>query len=231
VLVALVWTLGVMGLVGRPITLVVSFMPVMLIAIGIADGIHLITEYKILYAKFRDRHRAVLETMQRLTWPVILTSLTTMAGFASIATSSLRSIKDFGIYTTVGVFAAMIFSLTFVPAALKLMKSPKISAVKDRDERNRLALGLEWLGNFAISHRRWVYVTVVALAAISVLAISQLKVGSQMVGMFQEDSEIVQASNMLNEKFGGTEVMNIVIDTKTKDGLKNPEVLGKISAL
>jgi len=231
VLVALVWTLGVMGLVGRPITLVVSFMPVMLIAIGIADGIHLITEYKILYAKFRDRHRAILETMQQLTWPVILTSLTTMAGFASIATSSLRSIRDFGIYTTVGVFAAMVFSLTFIPAALKLMKPPKISASKEKEAKNRLTLGLEWFGNFAVSHRRWVYVTAVALAAISVVAISQITVGSAMVGMFQEDSEIVQASNMLNEKFGGTEVMNIVIDTKTKDGLKDPEVLGKISAL
>jgi predicted RND superfamily exporter protein len=231
VLVALIWTLGVMGLVGRPITLVVSFMPVMLIAIGIADGIHLITEYKILWVKLKDHDRAILETMQRLTWPVILTSLTTMAGFASIATSNLRSIKDFGIYTTVGVFAAMIFSLTFVPAALKLMKPPKASFSKEKGGGNRLTLGLERLGDFAVSHRRWVFIIMVALAALSVLAVSQIKVGSAMVGMFQEDSEIVQASNMLNEKFGGTEVMNIVVDTKMKDGLKDPDVLGKIGAL
>jgi predicted RND superfamily exporter protein len=231
VLVALVWTLGVMGLVGRPITLVVSFMPVMIIAIGIADGIHLITEYKLLWARFQNREQAILGTMQRLAWPVILTSLTTMAGFASLATSSLRSIKDFGIFTSVGVLAAMVFSLTFVPAALKLMKPPKARLGKEKAERNWFTLALQRFGNFAVHRRGWVFAGTIALVALSVLAISRIKVGSAMVGMFQEDSEIYQASRMLNEKFGGTEVMNIVVSTKTKDGLKDPDVLGKIGAL
>ncbi len=231
VLVALVWTVGVMGLVGRPITLVVSFMPVMLIAIGVADGIHLITEYKLLWAKFRDPDRAILGTMEALSRPVILTSLTTMAGFAALASSSLRSIKDFGIFTSVGVFAAMVFSLTFIPAALKLMKPPSVGNDTAADYRNRLALSLQWLGRLAIDRRRWVYAGTLALAVLSGLALARIEVGSSMLGLFKEDSEIIQASRMLTEKFGGIEVMNIVVDTRTADGLKDPEVLGKIAAL
>ncbi len=231
VFVALVWTLGVMGLVGRPITFVVSAMPVMLIAIGIADGIHLITEYRLLWAKFNDRDRAILATMRQLALPVIFTSLTTMAGFASLATSNLRSIQDFGVFTSVGVFSAMIFSLTFVPAALKLMKPPKPHFGSEVGEGNRLGLALQRLGNFVVRRRRWVFVGTVLFGAVSATTFFQLKVGSTMVGMFHEDSEIYQASQMLNAKFGGTEVMNIVVDTRTNDGLKDPEVLGKIAAL
>lgn len=230
VLAALVWTLGVMGLIGRPITLVVSFMPVMLIAIGIADGIHLITEYELLWAKFQDRKRAILATMEQLAKPVILTSLTTIAGFAALATSNLRSIKDFGIFTSLGVFVAMLFSLTFVPAALALMKP--LPAVRPRapgDEH--FALSLRRIGAFAVERRRLVYVATMALAVLSGLAMTQIKTGSSMVGFFKDDSEIHQASMMIKDKFGGIEVMNIVVDTKMEDGLKDPTVLGEIAAL
>ncbi|NOX87987.1 MAG: RND family transporter [Calditrichaeota bacterium] len=231
VLGALVWTMGTMGIFGRPITLVVTAMPVMLIAIGIADGIHLFSEYKLMWAKFKDRDKAILTTMKQLTKPVIFTSLTTIAGFASLATSSLQSIKDFGIFTSVGVFAAMVFSLTFIPAALKLMKPPKVRFVGKNGELSRLTRWLERFGDAVLRRRRWVLAGTITLAALTIIAISQLKVGSTMVGNFKEHSEIYQASQMLNSEFGGTEVMNIIVDTKTKNGLKDPELLAKIAAL
>jgi len=231
VLVSLIWTLGTMGIFGVPITLVVTAMPVMLIAIGIADGIHLYTEYKLEWSKLRNRDQAILATMRQLTKPVIFTSLTTMAGFISLATSSLESIKDFGIFTAVGVFAAMIFSLTFIPAALKLMKPPKIKPAEENGKESRLTIWLEGLGDFVLRRRRWIFAGTIGLFALSLIAITQLKVGSTMVGNFKEHSEIYQASEMLNSEFGGTEVMNIIVDTKTKDGLKDPELLAKIAAL
>ncbi len=230
VLVAIVWTVGVMGIVGRPITLVVAFMPVMLIAIGVADGIHLITEYRLLSTKGRSHDEAILETMRRLSRPVILTSLTTMAGFAALATSNLRSIRDFGIFTAVGVLAAMIFSLTFVPAALKRMK-PLTPSADWRGTGSGLALALRRLGELAIRRRRAVFVGALTLAALSGVLASRIEIGSSMVGFFKEGSEIRRASQLIMEKFGGIEVMNIVIDTKRKDGLKDPAVLGKIAAL
>lgn len=229
VLVALVWTLGAMALTGRPITLIVSIMPVILIAIGIADGIHLITEYQLMWTVHQDRDKAILATMQEMTRPVIFTSLTDMAGFGSLAISGIASIRDFGIFTSFGVLAALVFSLTFIPAALKLMKPPEGRALIPTD--NRLTSFLVRLGRFALQRRRLVVTGTVGLAVLAALLIPRIKVGSTMVGMFQKDSEIYQASQMINAKFGGTEVLNIVVDTKTPDGLKDPGILGKIAAL
>ena len=229
VLVALVWTVGAMAMAGRPITLIVSMMPIILMAIGIADGIHIITEYQLMWPIHRDRDEAILATMRAMTRPVIFTSLTDMAGFGSLAISSLASIRDFGIFTSVGVFAALIFSLTFIPAALKLMKPPRGRAIVTADSRfTRL---LEQLGRFALRRRRGLVIGAAAVAVLAAITLPRINVGSTMVGYFHKNSEIYQASEMLNEKFGGTEVLNVVVDTKRPDGLKDPEILGKIAAL
>lgn len=231
VVAALIWTLGIMGILGRPITLVTSAMPVMLIAVAVADGIHLITEYQVMWRKLQDRDKAILATMQQLTGPVIITSLTDMAGFSSLAISSLRSIQDFGLFTAIGVFAALVFSLTFIPAALKLMKPPRFHFGEATFERSWITSGLQRLATFAIRRRRWVYAGTVALLALSIIAITRLNVGSTMVGYFKDDSKIFQASQVINEKFGGTEVLNIVVNTGRKNGLKEPEMLKKIASL
>ncbi len=229
VLVALVWTLGFMALFGRPITLVVSAMPIILIAIGVADGIHLITEYQVLWTEYRDQDQAILGTMHAMHRPIIYTSLTDMAGFGSLAISSIASIRDFGVFTSVGVLAALVFSLTFIPAVLKLMKPPPPRA--HVSQTGPFASLLKWLGEQALLHRRGVVAGAFLIVVFAAILLPRIEVGSRMVGMFHEDSEIVQASNMINAKFGGTEVLNIVLDTGAPDGLKDPQRLSKIAAL
>lgn len=229
VLVSLVWTVGLMALVGRPITLVVSAMPIILIAIGIADGIHVITEYQLMWSKHRDRERAILATMRAMTAPVIFTSLTDMAGFGSLAISSVVSIRDFGIFTSVGVLAALVFSLTFIPAALVLRRPPHGRSLVPADGAFQRALGR--FGGGVIRHRRWVVAGAVGLTAGAALLLPRIQVGSRMVGYFRQGSEIVRASEMINEKFGGAEVLNVVVDTGSPDGLKDPGILARIAAL
>lgn len=231
VVVSLIWTLGLMALVGRPVTLIVTAMPVMLVAIGIADGIHIMTEYKLTWIKFRENEKAIRKTMSDLAKPVILTSFTTIAGFLSLSVSNIESIKDFGIFTAFGVFAAMIFSLTFIPAALTLQKNPKIKTEHFELTKNVLTRALDRTGYVIIKNRKIVFVSVILIGFVSAAFITKINVGSTMVGNFHTESEIYQASEMINEKFGGTEVLNIIIDTKRKDGLKDPAVLDKIAAL
>ncbi len=231
VLASLTWTLGLMAILGRPITIVVSAMPVMLIAIGIADGIHLFAEFQQLLYELKDKKKAVMETMRMLARPVIFTSLTTMAGFASLATSGIQSIRDFGLFTSFGVFTAMIFSLTFIPSFLILINEDKMKNKLRAASQNYLSEKLAAFGSFIQRKKTPVFSSVVILIAISIIAISQIEVGSTMVGNFKSGSEIYKASEMLNSKFGGTEVMNIVINTGKENGIKEPELLAKIAAL
>lgn len=227
VLGALLWTLGIMSILGRPMTLVVSAMPIMLIAIGVADGIHLLSEYRDQWGALGDRKDAVLTTLDHMATPIVFTSLTDMAGFGSLAVSNLESIRDFGIFTSIGVLAALVFSLTVLPAALVLLPPPPPVEAS----RRRWPTALARLGSFAVARRRLVLGGAFALVVLGGASLTRLNVGSTMVGYFHEDSEIFQASEMINALFGGTEVLNIVVDSRAEDGLKDPDLLAGIAAL
>jgi len=231
VLAALIWTVGMMGLTGTTITLLLTAMPVIVIAIGIADGIHIFTEYKLLWNKYGDKRQAILGTMKQLSRPIILTSITTMAGFGSLVISELRTITDFGIFTAFGIFSAMVFSLTFIPAALSLMKPPEGKKSLKNTGTVRSTRFIESITTGFMNKRRWIFAGAVVLFTVSLIIIPRMNVGSTMLGYFHESSEIYQSSEVLNDKFGGTEVLNIVIDTGRQDGLKDPETLGAIAAL
>lgn len=227
--VALLWTVGSMALLGRPFTLVVSAMPVILIAVGVADGIHLLTEYRSLVPEAESRAEAVRGTMDVLTRPILFTSLTDIAGFGSLAISPLASIRDFGIFTALGVFAALVLSLTALPAALLLLPAPKGAWAQSSDGEAQ-SPGPRMV-NASLRRRRLVMASVVVLALGAGLSATRLNVGSTMVGYFKEGSEIYRSSALINELFGGTEVLNIVIDTGEEDGLKRPHVLQGIATL
>ncbi len=231
VIAALTWTFGLMGITGSTITLLMTSMPVIIIAIGIADGIHIFSEYKLLWNKYGDKRQAILGTMKQLSRPIILTSVTTMAGFGSLAISELRTITDFGIFTSFGIFSAMVFSLTFIPAAFMLMKPPGNKKSVQNAGQHRTDDVIERMGSLLIKKSAWFITGTIILFAASLFIIPRIQVGGTMVGTFQKSSEIYHASEVVNKKFGGTEVLNIVIDTGRQDGLKDPEILGAIAAL
>ena len=115
-----------MAWVEVPMYFVSTMMPVTLMAIGVAYGIHILSRYydEILSQPEPDAHAAVLAAMGEMWKPVVFTALTTAAGFLSFLTAAMVPIRYFGLFTSVGVLAAMVVSLTFFPAVLSLL-SPR----------------------------------------------------------------------------------------------------------
>lgn len=222
VLTTLAWTLGAMALAGRPVTLVVSAMPIILIAICVADGIHLITEYRSQWRLVEDKRSALTATMGTLAGAVVVTSLTDVAGFGSLASSGLASIRDFGVFTSVGALVALGLSLTLVPAVLVLLPPPPPLREEGRLPR------VPWIRRH---RRRPILIAAGALVLVAALLIPALKTGGTMVGYFKTDSQIAEASRLINGHFGGTEVLNVVVDTHEVDGLKDARVLRGIAAI
>ncbi len=229
VAVAITWTLGLMELTGRPVTLVVSAMPVILIAIGVADGVHLVSHYRNHLRSGEPGHGAILGTMREMAAPIVFTSLTDVAGFGSLALSDLASIRDFGLFTSFGALVALIFSLTFVPAALAVLPPPGLPTRESGFHQAHR--WLERLAELVERHRRAVVVGAAAMGVLTLLSLPLIPVGGTMLGYFREDSEIYRSSEMINARFGGTEILNIVVDTRSPGGLQNPSTLTKIAAL
>ena len=129
VLISVVWTIGLMALLGVKLTLLATVTPVILVAVGSAYGIHYISHY---YDEALTQQRTlekdeyqelVMGVLRKIRMPVLLAGLTTMAGFGSLSFISIIPVRNFGIFSTFGVFAALIVSLTFLPALL-LIRGP-----------------------------------------------------------------------------------------------------------
>lgn len=118
VLLAVVWTMGLLSLLGRPIDLLTGIVPVIFIAMGSADGIHFMRRFYEARAAGAERREAVKITMREMGTPIVFTSITTMIGFASLAISDFDIIRTFGWATSLGIFLALVVTLIVLPAGL-----------------------------------------------------------------------------------------------------------------
>jgi len=150
VLVSTVITVGIMALAGRAFTLVSSVIPVALIAVGSAYGIHVLTHY---YVELTSKNgveftkesyeEAVFHGLKEVIKPVLLSGVTTIIGFISLVTSPIGPLHDFAIFTAVGVTVSLILAITFVPAMLLSKSYKKINERNKKREQKISAISDE----------------------------------------------------------------------------------------
>jgi uncharacterized protein len=231
VAISTIGSFGLMAALGIPIYSVTTMMPVMLIAIGVADGIHL---YNHL-ALFRDAHPdvpvkdAVLDMTRQMWRPVAMTSVTTAVGFLSLLTSDVYPIKYFGLFTAFGVLLAMVLSMTLIPAATVLLGAkagkPTEKGKGAAGETSRRVTG------GILRSRKAILVSTVIILALSVFGASRIWINSSFLDKFERDSDIVQTDAFVNEHFGGTTTLNVVLEAGTEGAFKSPEILREVQQM
>ncbi|NOY96950.1 MAG: RND family transporter [Chlorobi bacterium] len=230
VFLSTIWAFGLMATVNIPIYAVSTMIPVMLIAIGVADGIHLYSHLHLYINKHPDttKKEAIVDMLQQMWKPVVMTSVTTAVGFISLLTSQVYPVKYFGVFTAFGVMMAMVFSLVFLPAGIMIFGIPKpqkISKHKDIGGHSHSKLA----NNFATIVLKHKYVSIIATAVIivlSVIGMQKIWINSSFLEKFEKDSEIVLTDKFINGHFGGTSTLNLILDANgKKDVFKEPDVL------
>ncbi len=231
---SVLWAFGLMAAVNIPIYAVSTMIPVMLIAIGVADGIHLYSHLQLFLRKNPDasKKEASIDMLQNMWKPVVMTSITTSVGFISLLTSQVYPIKYFGIFTAFGVLAAMLFSLTLIPAGIMIFGLPKVKKAKTKQINDK--------SGFADKFASWVVkrksISIIATAVIIVLSITGMQkiwINSSFLDKFEKDSDIVLTDKFINEHFGGTTTLNLILDAgeENKDVFKEPEVLKMVDKM
>ncbi len=226
VLFSTLWAFGLMAVVNIPIYAVSTMIPVMLIAIGVADGIHLYSHLQLFMINnpLAEKNEAVKDMIKHMWSPVVMTSVTTAVGFISLLTSQVYPIKYFGIFTAFGVLAAMLFSLTLIPAGIMILGLPKIKAKKEKEKENNHKFAF----NFAekvIKYRVASMVVTIAIIIFSIVGIGKVWINSSFLDKFEKDSDIVLTDQFINANFGGTSTINLILDSDDNDAFKNPEIL------
>jgi predicted RND superfamily exporter protein len=122
VLISLIWAMGLMSIVSKPMTLISGIIPVILVAVGSAYGIHVVNKYYEDVRSESEKESGVKATLSEVGIPVILAGVTTLISFLSFESSNLSLIKEFGFFTACGVLFATLIAITFLPAVLSILK-------------------------------------------------------------------------------------------------------------
>jgi len=225
VILSSVWTFGLMGIFNIPIYAVSTMIPVMLIAIGVADGIHLYSHLDLFLANNPGSSRAVaVKDMLKGMWkPVVMTSLTTAVGFVSLLTSQVYPIKYFGLFTAFGVIMAMFFSLFLIPSMILLFGFTKRKPVVAKDSIGKLFSHKFALG--VVRHKGSIFLGTIAVVIISLWGISKVWINSSFLDKFEKDSKIVLTDKFINDNFGGTSTLNVILQAEENDIIKSPLAL------
>jgi len=229
VILSLVWVFGVMGWVGTPVTAVSFILPVLLLAIGIAYGIHILNHYREACTEGRSNREALVHALDSIFSPVVMTGLTTVAGFMALLTSFMPVMADFGLFAGIGVANAMVLSLTLIPALLALLPLP--APRKETRRRFSLERALRGYGQWVVRHKRSILVVSLLLLAGFSAGIPFMPIDSSTAAFLGETHPAVQGMDVMGAHFSGSEQIVIEIDTGRPNGLKEPGVLEEILKL
>ena len=237
--VAIIWTVGVMAFAGVPLYTISTMLPVILVAVGIGDALHLLSHYEdiVIDDVQRDSRDIVAQLLNELGVPLLITTLTTAVGFMSLWWAEMPPFRMFGLFTALGIVFCWLASVTLVPAALTLMR-PRVSGYLQRRrslrvhaEAGLVTRGLIALAQGLIARRGIAAVVLILVVAAIGAGAKRLYVDSSWLSDFPGDSEVVRATDVLNKKFDGTIFLNVVVDGNEPDAMKSPELLSKIAKL
>ena len=240
VIISCIWAIGAMALLHVPLTILSTVLPVILIAVGSAYGIHVINHYFDEVTQSKDISREaysaqIVEAMARVIPPVFLAALTTFAGFVSFCFTSVVPIFEFGIFSSFGVLSAFVVAVTLIPAIL-ILRGPrnptiggrfgaqsKYSGVIDRIIADTLMV--------IHAHKRSVLLFSIACIIFAGFGISKLVIDNVLMEYFEPDVQVVRSDTFIRENFGGSKLLNLII-TGTKQGdVIRPDVLQAIDSL
>jgi len=233
VVISTIWTLGIMALLNVMLTIIGTIIPILLVAVGSAYGIHLINNYydsmrKLKHNPTFDEHREiVIDTVRHVGMPVLLAAATTIVGFGSLAASRVVPMKNFGIFTAVGVAAAFIVAVTFIPSLLLIrhrVKKPD-NGKKQADKMTFFEKLLSAVHGFIQIRPDWLIMGFLVVTGFSIYGSMHLIKDNVMIDYFRPKSGIVRADNFLRKKFSGTGTFDIVVRGKNPGDLTDPDVL------
>lgn len=229
--------LGSMGMAGVPVYIVTNGIFVVLMALAVADSLHLLGQYyeEQLQLNGRNRQQVVVDACTALAYPLLITSLTDLAGFFALyLAGDMPPIRYFGLFTCAGILGALMYSFTVVPAGLAILPLRQSRAFVQRSQARPLdfiARYLERLGAWVFRQRRFVLLAGVALTGIAAWGATHLIVNDARILAFKDDHPIVRDADVLNARFDGTSQLNLVLTAAEPGALFQPEMLRKIEAL
>ena len=212
VIISIFWTLGIMAMMGQALDIMTVMLPTMIFIAGMSDVVHFFSKYFEEISKGTEKQKIYPLILKEVGFPTFLTLITTAVGFLSLLFSSIKPIKDFGIYTTVGIIIAFCLTYTLLPALLYFFTPKKLVAVHSHDNRtyNVMRKVLFWI----FRSQKTIIVISCILVALSIVGVYKIKVNNILLEDLSDTVKIKQDFVFFDKHYSGARPLELAIEIK-----------------
>jgi len=236
---AVIWTVGTMAFLNVPMYTISTMLPVIIVAVGIGDSMHVMSRYydHVLKNPYGQSSEIVTGVMVQLAPPLITTTITTIIGFLALLFSEMPPFKIFGLFTVLGIAYCWLLSVVLVPAILTMMK-PKVGgylkkkrSLRVHDEDSGVARLLTIWGQYSTKNSKMILTVTLLVLIMSAFGASKMYVNSSWMSDFSEESDVSIANDLINDRMDGAIFLNVVVEGTSPGALKSPDLLRKIEGM
>jgi hypothetical protein len=246
-MIAVIATMSLLVVSGFTVHIMSSMIPIFIIPIAILDDIHILSDFHDRWRPGRSRLEVIREVMGELWRPMLFTSLTTTAGFASLILTPNPPVQVFGAFVAIGVLIAWFVTVTLRPAYLMVVSDrtlERFGAAQAAQRAGRegmrpsdpLARGLRALGGIAGQRAKLVLALAAVVTALSAWGIAKIEVNDNPIRWFESGHEIRVADRIINDRFAGSYMAYLQLQpaetgSAPAEPFKQPETLRWLAGL
>lgn len=227
--VTILTVFGAVGLIGVIFNSILAAIPGILLAICLADTIHILTSY---YQKRNEGHNAedaLRFSINKNFLATVLTTITTTISFITISFTDLIPLSDLGILAAIGCLLAWLNTYLILPPLI-LLAPDKWSIQKNYKDNNSQSNPLLKLSRFILNNKLVIVIVFSAISTTSIYLSTQNEVNSDPVKYFRDSTDIKQAYYKAKKHYKGLRAIEIEIDSGKAEGIKDPIFLEKVES-
>lgn len=215
VVISIFWTLGIMAMMHQSLDIMTVMLPTMIFIAGMSDVVHFFSKYFEEIAKGTEKQKIYPLILKEVGFPTFLTLITTVVGFLSLLFSSIKPIKDFGMFTSVGIIIAFCLTYTLLPALLYFFTPKKLVAVHHHDNKtyNVMRKILFWI----FRSQKTIIVTTIILVVLSIIGVYNIKVNNILLEDLSDNVKIKQDFNFFDKHYSGVRPLELSVEIKNKN--------------
>ncbi|WP_179351217.1 efflux RND transporter permease subunit [Winogradskyella vidalii] len=230
VCIGVMWTFGILGLLGYEITVLTALIPPLIIVIGIPNCVFLINKYQQEVKSHGNKVRSLQRVITKVGNATLMTNVTTASGFATFILTESTLLKEFGIVASLSILAIFMLCLLIVPILYTFLPYPK--------ERHLEHLNKRWIGKFVdwmvnmVKHKKIsIYITALVLIVAGIIGIYQIKISGSLIEDMPQNTDFFKDIRFFEDEFNGIMPLEIMIDTKRKNGVMKLATLKRMEEL
>ncbi|GMN06058.1 MMPL family transporter [Croceitalea sp. MTPC5] len=230
VIIGVMWAFGVLGLFQYEITILTALIPPLIIVIGIPNCIFLINKYQQEVKKHGNQALSLQRVISKVGNATLMTNCTTALGFATFIILDSDLLKEFGIVASINILCIFLLSLLIIPIVYSFMSIPKDKHLKHL-RKKWIDRFVSWMEHVVRNHRIAVYITSVIVLVTSIIGIYQIQITGSRIEDLPKDAKFFKDIRFFEEEFDGIMPVEVVVDTKQKNGVLKPVTLRRMNQL